>query len=120
VAEHALAAGLDQAQAKRIELVLEEAVLNIFHHAYGGLGGKLELWCTPVPGGLEIRLIDDGPRFNPLEDSGREVATDIASQSIGGRGNLVIRGLTDVLRHQREGGRNVLTLLFLRNSGENS
>ena len=87
VEENALRAGLDEAQVKRIELVLEEATLNIIHHAYGGQGGKLELCCTPVQGGLEIRLVDEGPPFNPLEAPALEVVTDIASQRIGGMGH---------------------------------
>jgi serine/threonine-protein kinase RsbW len=118
VEENALRAGMDQGQVKRIELVVEEAAVNIIKHAYGGQGGKLELCCTPVPGGLEIRLTDEGPLFNPLGHPGPEVVTDIASQSIGGRGIHLIHGLTDVLRYCREGGRNVLTLCFLRKSGD--
>ena len=118
VEENTLRAGLDEAQVKRIALVLEEATVNIIHHAYGGQGGKLELCCTPVQGGLEIRLADEGPPFNPLEAPGVNVVTDIASQKIGGMGIPLIRGLTDVLRYRREKGRNVLTLRFLRKSGD--
>jgi serine/threonine-protein kinase RsbW len=118
VEENALRAGLDEAQVKRIALVLEEATVNIIHHAYGGEGGKLELCCTMVQGGVEIRLVDEGPPFNPLEAPGVEVVTDIASQRIGGMGIPLIRGLTDVLRYRRERGRNVLTLCFLRKSGD--
>jgi anti-sigma regulatory factor (Ser/Thr protein kinase) len=118
VEENALRAGLDEAQVKRLELALEEATINIIHHAYGGQGGKLELCCTPVQGGLEIRLADEGSPFNPLEAPGLEVVTDIASQRIGGMGIHLIRGLADVLSYRREEGRNVLTLCFLRKSGE--
>lgn len=118
VEENALRAGLDEVQAKRIMLVVEEATINIIHHAYDGQGGKLELCCTPVKGGLEIRLVDEAPPFNPLEAPGVDVVTDIASQKIGGMGIHLIRGLTDVLRYRREGRQNVLTLCFLHKSEE--
>jgi serine/threonine-protein kinase RsbW len=118
VEENALHAGLDEAQVNRITLVLEEATINIVKHAYGGQGGKLEMCCTPVQGGLEIRLVDEGPPFNPLEAPALEVVTDIASHRIGGWGIHLIRGLTDVLRYRREGGKNVLTLCFPRKSGD--
>lgn len=118
VEENALRAGLDQVQVKRIELAVEEATINIIHHAYGGRGGKLELCCTPVQGGLEIRLSDEGPPFNPLEVPGADVVADIASQRIGGQGIKLIRGLSEGLRYRREGGRNVLTLRFLPTSGD--
>ena len=120
VEENALCAGLDQVQANRIMLVVEEATVNIIHHAYGGQGGKLELCCTPVQGGFEIRLVDEGPPFNPLEAPGVDAVTDIASQKIGGMGIPLIRGLTDVIRYRREGGQNVLTLCFLHKNGEGS
>jgi serine/threonine-protein kinase RsbW len=118
VEENTLRAGLDEAQVKRIALVLEEATVNIIHHAYGEQGGNLELCCTPVQGGFEIRLVDEGPPFNPLEAPGVGIVTDIASQRIGGMGIHLIRSLTDVLRYRRERGRNVLTLCFLRKSGD--
>lgn len=118
VEENALRAGLDEIQVKRIALVLEEATLNIIHHAYGEQGGKLELCCTPVQEGLEIRIVDEGPPFNPLEAPGAEVVTDLASQRIGGMGIPLIRGLTDGLRYRREGEQNVLTLFFLRKNGD--
>lgn len=118
VEENALRAGLDEVQAKRVVLALEEATTNIIRHAYGGRGGKLELCCTPVQGGIELRLIDEGPPFNPLEAPSVGIVTDIASQKIGGKGIPLIRGLPDVLRYRREKGQNVLTLCFLRKSGE--
>ena len=118
VEENALRVDLGEAQVKRIELALEEATINIINHAYGGQGGKLEIYCTPLEGGLEIRLVDEGPPFNPLEAPGPEVVTDVASQKIGGMGIHLIRGLTDELSYRRDGGRNVLTLRFLHKSGE--
>ena len=118
VEENAIRAGLNGVQVNRIMLVLEEAVLNIIHHAYDGQGGKLELCCTPAQEGLEISLIDEGPPFNPLEAPVLEVDTNIASHKIGGMGIHLIRGLTDALSYRREGERNVLTLRFLRKSGD--
>ena len=118
VEENALRAGMGEAQVKRIELALEEATINIINYAYGGQGGKLELCCTPLQGGLEFSLVDEGLPFNPLEAPGPEVVTDVASQKIGGMGIHLIRGLTDELSYRREGERNVLTLRFLRKSGD--
>jgi len=118
VEENALRAGLDAVHTKRIELALEEATINIIRHAYGGQGGELEMCFTPVPGGVEIRLVDEGPRFNPLEAPDPDIVTDIASQKIGGLGIHLIRSMADVLRYRREGERNVLTLRFLRKRGD--
>jgi len=118
VEENVLRAGLDEGEVKRIELALEEAAVKVMPHAYGGEGGALELCCTPLQGGLEIRLADEGPPFNPLDTPGPEAVTDIDSQRIGGKGIHIIRGLADGLSYSRDGERNVLTLRFLRRSGD--
>jgi anti-sigma regulatory factor (Ser/Thr protein kinase) len=118
VKENARRAGLDEVQVNRIVLVVEEAALNIIHHAYAGEGGELEFCCAPLQGGLEIRLVDAGPPFNPLQAPALEVDTNIASHRIGGMGIHLIRGLSDALDYRREGERNVLTLRFLHKSGE--
>jgi anti-sigma regulatory factor (Ser/Thr protein kinase) len=118
VEENALGAGLDEEEVKRIELAVEEATVNIIRHAYGGEGGKLELCCTPVPGGLEFCLADEGPPFNPLDAPTPEAVTDVASLKIGGLGIHLMRHMADALSYRRDGGRNVLTLGFLRRSGD--
>jgi serine/threonine-protein kinase RsbW len=120
VEENALRAGLDEGQIRRIELALEEATINIIRHAYGGQGGKMELCCTPVEDGLEIRLVDEGPPFDPLQVPAVEFARDIASREIGGVGIRLIRSMADALHYRREEGRNVLTLYFKRKSGDSS
>lgn len=114
VEENARRADLDEGLVRRIELALEEATNNIINHAYGGLGGKLELCCIPVKGCLEITLADEGPPFNPLEVPGPDAITDIASQKIGGMGIHLIRNMVDTISYRRDGERNVLTLCFLR------
>lgn len=116
--ENALRAGLDEHKVQRIELVLEEAILNIINHAYGGKEGELTLCCTPLREGFEISLSDEGPPFNPLVAPLEKVASVIAAQRIGGMGLPLIRGLTAALHYRREKGQNVLTLRFLPKSGE--
>lgn len=116
--EHALRVGLDERQVKRLELALEEATVNIIHHAYGGRGGELELCCTLVPGGLEIHLVDEGPPFNPLEAPPVDVVTYVTAHKIGGMGIHLYRNMANGLRYRREGGRNVLTLFFQCSGGD--
>lgn len=118
VRENALRAGLDESKVQHIELALEEAIINIIDHAYGGNGGELTLCCTPVREGFEISLCDSGPPFNPLETPLEKVASAITAQRIGGMGLPLIRSMADGFRYRREEGRNVLTLCFLHTCGE--
>jgi serine/threonine-protein kinase RsbW len=116
--ENALLAGLDEHKVQRIELALEEAIINIIDHAYGGNEGELTLCCTPVREGFEISLSDEGPPFNPLEAPLEKVASVITAQRIGGMGLPLIRSMADGFRYRREDGRNVLTLCFLHTCGD--
>ena len=118
VRENALRAGLDESKVQRIDLALEEAIINIIDHAYGGNEGELTLCCMPVRKGFEISLSDEGPPFNPLEAPLEKVASVITAQRIGGMGLPLIRSMADGFRYRREDGRNVLTLCFLHTCGE--
>jgi anti-sigma regulatory factor (Ser/Thr protein kinase) len=55
--------------ALKIELVLEEVILNIISYAFAaGQAGTIKTRCGLVaPGLFQIRVIDQGPAFNPLE-----------------------------------------------------
>jgi anti-sigma regulatory factor (Ser/Thr protein kinase) len=116
--ENALRAGLDEHKVQRIELVLEEAIINIINHAYGGKEGELTLCCTPLKEGFEISLSDEGPPFNPLEAPLEKIASAIAVQRIGGMGLPLIRSMADGFFYCRDEGQNVLTLRFLYKCGE--
>lgn len=118
VRDNALRAGFDESRVQRIELALEEAIINIIDHAYGGNEGELMLCCTPVREGFEISLGDAGPPFNPLEAPLEKVASSITAQRVGGMGLPLIRSLADGFHYRREDGRNVLTLCFLHTCGE--
>ena len=120
VLEHALRAGLDKKQLQRVELAMEEAAVNIIHHAYGGEPGPLDVCCTPTAQGLQISLADQGPPFNPLDAPEVEFSADLASRKIGGLGIHFMRNMADELDYRREGEQNLLILHFLRQPEEGS
>lgn len=68
-------AGVGQAAQQRVELVLEEALMNIFRHAYAGkgdgqgtdAGALVQLACGPDADGVfRLVLTDWGPPFDPV------------------------------------------------------
>ena len=60
-------AGLGEEAVQRLDLVLEEMLMNIFHHAYPGQLGDVELALAPAPPGrLSLTLTDWGLAFDPL------------------------------------------------------
>lgn len=119
----AAAAGLSPHAAGRLELVLEEVLVNIVRYAYSGTADGLdliELSCAAEgPGTLRLEVRDWAPAFDPLApedpglterlDANREA--DLDDRAPGGLGLLLLRSLADA-SYRREAGANVLTLRF--------
>src|SRR3989344_9639763 len=58
--------GLDPKAIRRIELAVEEALVNVIRYAYNAHAGKIEISLKADPGLVEIAIRDWGPAFNPL------------------------------------------------------
>jgi len=98
---------------QRIELVVEEALVNVFTHAYKKTAGDVEIRCvTAAEGTLTIEIRDSGVSFNPLGYAAPNLHADLAHRKIGGLGVFFIRQMTNQLTYRREGTINSLTLTF--------
>lgn len=117
-------AGLADDVVPRLDLVLEEMLMNVFHHAYPGELGDVELALVPrlegdPPGQLSLTLTDWGVAFDPLapEDQGLEadleanLGADLDDRAPGGMGLFLLRTLAKS-SYSRQGNANVLTLTF--------
>ena len=94
-----------------IELVVEEALVNIIRHAYPHRPGYIELICTPIDGGgIEILIADEGISFDIHTLPDPDISTDLMARKTGGLGVFFIRKLTNEVSYHRDGKRNVLTL----------
>ncbi len=99
----------------QIELVLEEVLTNLVRHAYKGGDGEAEVGCETQPdGAFRLRFTDWGPPFNPLEQSAPDVNAGLEDRQIGGLGIHLVRHAADEVSYRREGGTNVLTVLFAK------
>lgn len=131
-------AGLGADALGRVELALEEAVVNISRHAYDPPGsGELALTALALPGGgLRLVLEDQGRPFDPVAMSGdapengpedeepglgpesglaadleANLEADLEHRLPGGMGLYLILSLAKA-SYRREGGSNQLTLDF--------
>ncbi|MHC1700240.1 MAG: ATP-binding protein [Humidesulfovibrio sp.] len=112
-------AGLADDVAQRLDLVLEEMLMNVFHHAYPGELGDVELALAPAPGGapgsLSLRLTDWGVPFNPLAPADPALAANreagLDERALGGMGLFFLRTLCQAA-YARQGQANVLTMTF--------
>ncbi|MBI5345583.1 MAG: ATP-binding protein [Chlamydiae bacterium] len=94
----------------RIELVIEEAFVNIMNHAYKDRKGKLEL-SIEVDGKLEIIFKDKGSFFNPvLHKQNHQENLSLEERKIGGLGLVFIKKYMDEIQYIREEPYNILIL----------
>jgi anti-sigma regulatory factor (Ser/Thr protein kinase) len=98
----------------RIELVVEEALVNVFVHGHTQHQGQVEVRCLDSDdSSLTIEIIDTGVSFNPLSLADPDLQPDLDARKIGGMGVFLIRKMTDGVAYRREGDNNILTMTVL-------
>jgi anti-sigma regulatory factor (Ser/Thr protein kinase) len=96
-----------------IELVMEEAVVNVCKYAYPEGTGPVEIRCEGDGTALRIRIADEGVPFDILNAAEPDLSADIMERQVGGLGCFLIRSMSDGVEYRREGDRNLLELTFL-------
>lgn len=90
-----------------LSLALEEALSSLIQHAYQGQEGKPVFLTMEVSNSrLEITLFDEGQSFNPLHAEPGE-----APEKTEELGILLLRRLMDSVSYQRQGDKDVLTMV---------
>ena len=113
VARCAGEAGFDPKKISEMEIAAEEAIVNVFHYAYGAQDGDIEVSCELEENDrFIIEMADSGIPFDPLSMAEPDVSTGISDREIGGLGIFLIRKLMDDVKYRRDSGRNVLTLVM--------
>jgi len=101
-------------QIQEIELVLEEALVNIIKYAYppdrpGSLTLKLK---GEHDGRLTLQIRDRGIPFNPLLRTDPDLEAGLMERPVGGLGIVLMKTLTDEISWHREHEENCLTIIF--------
>ena len=110
----AVAAGAGPELLLKIELVLEELLVNHVLHAYGSGEGESEVACfCRAPGCFCLEVVDEAAPFDPLGHASPDLTLAPGDRPIGGLGILMVRSLADEVSYRREGGRNVITARFV-------
>jgi serine/threonine-protein kinase RsbW len=121
IRQNAEAAGFDQKAAVKIELALEEALVNIVKHGYQQKIGTIQISCSPsdqTPG-LKIILKDQGIPYNPLlKGKNSHAMTSSKTQEPGGYGILLILQIMDEVFYERDERFNCLTLIKYHDPGQ--
>lgn len=104
--------GLTDAQASRLELAVEEALVNVCNYAYADqpMAGVLRCRVVAQPDGLQVDIADEGAPFDPLARPDPDTTLDLDERQPGGLGILLIKQLADEVGYRRQDGRNVLMI----------
>lgn len=105
-------AGFSDVEIRRIEIALEEGLVNIISYAYQGEAGTIEISIDHFDGEyIEITLKDHGLPFNPLKQK-KEVdpLIPVEVMKVGGLGILFMQKLMDKVEYIRHHNANILSL----------
>ena len=96
----------------RVNLALEELGLNVMTHGQEAGASELEVIVTSEAETITIEIVDDGPRFDPLQDAPLpDVEADLPERPIGGLGIHLVRTMMEEVSYRYEDGKNRLTLV---------
>lgn len=103
---------VDKKKSNRIELALEEALVNVISYAYSKDAGPLEIRVAYFEENriLEFTILDQGKAFNPLEYKELDISSDLEHRAPGGLGIYFLKQISHELTYLRQGNSNILSI----------
>ena len=109
----AVAAGVAAKEFEKLDLILEEILINVARYAYTPETGVVEVAYTPAGSSkLRVEIADFGRVFNPLEVDPPDLSRGLADRQVGGLGVFLVRSMVDSISYRREEDRNILSFTF--------
>jgi len=103
--------GIDMATVNSLNLVVEEAFVNIISYAFrDDTQHEIVLLFKLHPNELEIAITDDGVPFDPTVQEPPDIGLSAEDRAIGGLGIFLIGKIMDGVRYQRRDSLNELIL----------
>lgn len=111
-------AGMHAMQVKRIELVVEEIIVNLVEHADLSKNNSVTIRWSIKTDALTskrqciLHIHDWSHEFNPLTAPPPDINADIDHRAIGGLGLHFVRSMSDACDYKRYDNTNILRLAF--------
>lgn len=104
--------GCDMETTMRMNLAIEEAVVNVIDYAYpSGTVGSIDIKVTIYDNHMEFVISDSGTPFDPTKKEDVDISLPVEERRIGGLGIHLVKQLMDKINYERKDGRNILTLI---------
>lgn len=96
----------------RVNLVLEELILNIMDYGQDGEDPDISLEIESEDNSISIELSDRGRPFDPLTEAPEpNLTASVGERRVGGLGVHLTKTLMDDVQYTHEGGRNRLSIV---------
>ena len=106
------AAGIDMATSMKLNLAIEEAVVNVMNYAYPlGTIGDINIEVQVDNNQLEFIISDTGTPFDPTTKAEVDTTLSAEERTIGGLGIHLVRNIMDSINYERANGKNILALI---------
>jgi serine/threonine-protein kinase RsbW len=116
----AVAAGVGENELGKLDLVLEEILINVARYAYTPETGSVEVtYESAGPCKLRVEIADFGRIFNPLVADPPDLSRGLAERPIGGLGVFLVKSMVDSIDYRRDEDRNILSFTFPVDGGPN-
>jgi anti-sigma regulatory factor (Ser/Thr protein kinase) len=110
--------GMAAERIPRVQLAVEEALVNIIRYAYEGQTGDIELRCGIADDQrFVIEIIDSGAPFDFCTLPQPDIKCSVRDRKIGGLGVFLIQRMVDELLYRRDGDKNILKMFISRING---
>ena len=101
----------DMSTTLKLNLAIEEAVVNVMNYAYpAGEKGDVDIEAMINDECLVFVISDSGTPFDPTAKAEVDTTLSAEERGIGGLGIHLIRQIMDTINYERVEGKNVLTL----------
>ncbi len=101
----------DAATTMKMNLAIEEAVVNVMNYAYpDGELGEVRIRAEANDSRLKFIISDDGKPFDPTAHGLVDINQSAEDREIGGLGIHLMRQIMDSINYERVDGHNVFTL----------
>ena len=111
IESHLEQAGCPAKTAMQISVASEEIFVNIANYAYGDGKGTATVRAGVTDGVFTLTFSDSGKPFDPTKVPDPDVTLPAEERGMGGLGIFMTKKITDEVRYERVGGKNVLTLI---------
>jgi len=101
----------DKKTLLRIDLVIEEIVVNIVKYGFDGIdNGAIEICVDVIDNSAVLEIFDNGPEFNPMAQTDPDITFGVKQRLPGGLGIFLVKQIAKEVEYERRNNKNRIRL----------